>query len=126
MILKLIALGIKKYMKVAWNVFDGVIVIMSIVDTTMEYAKINLAGGALSVLRTFRLVCIWNIRNSLWAGEEFILQYPLKKFSLYLLYIHFQSNPNSFSSSLVSLCLFQCALLFYLASFLGFSQSSPI
>lgn len=59
MILKLIALGIKKYVKIAWNVFDGVIVLMSIVDMTMEYSKVGgSAGGALSVLRTFRLVCI--------------------------------------------------------------------
>ena len=56
MILKLIALGVKKYVKIAWNVFDGVIVIMSIVDMIMEYAKVGGAGGALSVLRTFRLV----------------------------------------------------------------------
>ena len=61
MILKLIALGVRKYVKVAWNVFDGVIVIMSIVDTTMELANVNVAGGALSVLRTFRLVCICHI-----------------------------------------------------------------
>lgn len=57
MILKLMALGVKRYIKVAWNVFDGIIVIMSIVDMTMEYSKVGgNAGGALSVLRTFRLV----------------------------------------------------------------------
>jgi hypothetical protein len=58
MIFKLIALGVKKYVKIAWNLFDGVIVIMSIVDMTMEYSNAaGGAGGALSVLRTFRLVC---------------------------------------------------------------------
>ena len=59
MILKLIALGVKKYVKIAWNLFDGVIVIVSIVDLTLEeFATDGGGGGGLSVLRTFRLVSI--------------------------------------------------------------------
>lgn len=58
MILKLIALGVKKYVKIAWNLFDGVIVIVSIIDLTLERVGSGGGGGALSVLRTFRLVSI--------------------------------------------------------------------
>ena len=58
MILKLIALGVKKYVKIAWNLFDGVIVIVSIIDLTLEKVGSGGGGGALSVLRTFRLVSI--------------------------------------------------------------------
>lgn len=57
MILKLIALGVKKYVKIAWNLFDGIIVLMSIVDMAIEYAS-GSGGGGLSVLRTFRLVSV--------------------------------------------------------------------
>lgn len=56
MILKLTALGVKKYVKIPWNVFDGLIVIVSIVDMSMEYSNTGGAGGVLSVLRIFRLV----------------------------------------------------------------------
>ena len=56
MILKLVALGVRQYLKVTWNIFDGVIVIMSIVDMSMEFSNAGGAGGVLSVLRTFRLV----------------------------------------------------------------------
>lgn len=55
MVLKLIASGLRGYLKSRWNIFDGFIVVISIVDLILELAKIG-NGAGLSVLRTFRLV----------------------------------------------------------------------
>ena len=55
MVLKLVALGLRGYCKTRWNIFDGFIVVISIVDLILELANI-MSGAELSVLRTFRLV----------------------------------------------------------------------
>ena len=56
MILKLVAFGIKEYCKNKWNLFDGTIVILSVLDMVLTYSG-AISGAGLSVLRTFRLVC---------------------------------------------------------------------
>lgn len=56
MILKLIAFGIKDYCKNKWNLFDGTIVILSVLDMVLSLSG-AISGAGLSVLRTFRLVC---------------------------------------------------------------------
>ena len=53
--MKLTAFGIKAYCKNNWNLFDGIIVILSMVDMALTYSK-TISGAGLSVLRTFRLV----------------------------------------------------------------------
>lgn len=53
--MKLIASGPRGYLKSRWNIFDGFIVLISIVDLILLLAKIG-NGAGLSVLRTFRLV----------------------------------------------------------------------
>ena len=55
MVLKLVAFGPRGYVKTRWNIFDGFIVVISIVDLILVLAKIG-GGAGLSVLRTFRLV----------------------------------------------------------------------
>ena len=55
MVLKLIALGFKEYSKNNWNLFDGTIVVLSVVDMLLSYTG-AISGAGLSVLRTFRLV----------------------------------------------------------------------
>lgn len=50
--LKIIALNPMEYLKDRWNCFDIVIVILSFVELALEGVK------GLSVLRSFRLVCI--------------------------------------------------------------------
>lgn len=52
MMLKLIADGFYKYIKSGFNVFDGTIVILSLLELFEEH------GSGLSVLRTFRLLRI--------------------------------------------------------------------
>ena len=55
MVLKLIAFGPKEYCKNKWNLFDGTIVVLSILDMALTYSN-TMSGAGLSVLRTFRLV----------------------------------------------------------------------
>ena len=56
MILKLLALGPVFYIQSKWNLFDGVIVIVSVIDTLMEFTNVSDNKSGTSVFRTFRLV----------------------------------------------------------------------
>lgn len=58
MVLKIAALGPKKYVKDRWNLFDGLVVIVSVLELTLFYSQI-LSTRALSVIRTFRLVSLF-------------------------------------------------------------------
>lgn len=58
MVLKLIGLGIKKYMQDGFNIFDGIIVIISMVELATD------GKGGISVLRAFRLLRIFKIIRS--------------------------------------------------------------
>lgn len=55
MVLKIIALDPYYYFQTGWNIFDGVIVTLSL----MELFLANVVG--MSVLRSFRLVRVQNI-----------------------------------------------------------------
>lgn len=55
MILKLIALQPSGYIKSRWNIFDGVVVIISLIDTVLTLSNLIDNTGT-SVLRSFRLV----------------------------------------------------------------------
>ena len=60
MIAKLIGLGVKNYVKDKFNIFDGIIVIISLVDFTLNFT-VDMEGGAsgiLSALRALRLLRI--------------------------------------------------------------------
>jgi len=57
MIIKLIGLGVKGYLSDSWNVFDGLIVIVSVVESLTSLASPSQeGGGAISALRAFRLL----------------------------------------------------------------------
>merc|ERR1719193_2962890 len=57
MIIKLIGLGFKGYVRDNWNVFDGLIVIVSVVESITSLASPSQeGGGAISALRAFRLL----------------------------------------------------------------------
>ena len=62
MVLKVTAFGPRGYVKSRWNIFDGFIVVISIIDLILELVNIG-SGAGLSVLRTFRLVSDlqWNL-----------------------------------------------------------------
>jgi hypothetical protein len=55
MILKLLALGLYGYLQSRWNIFDGVVVIISVVDIIVVLTQ-KADGTGTSILRTFRLV----------------------------------------------------------------------
>jgi len=56
MLLKLFGMGFKKYVNDGFNVFDGVIVIVSLIELFGSGEKMGL-----SVLRAFRLMRIFKI-----------------------------------------------------------------
>lgn len=55
MILKLIALKPRGYIKSRWNVFDGVVAVISLIDTVLTLSNLIDSTGT-SVFRSFRLV----------------------------------------------------------------------
>lgn len=57
MILKLIAFKFRGYIKSRWNIFDGVVVVISLIDTVLTLSNLINNTGT-SVLRSFRLVSI--------------------------------------------------------------------
>lgn len=57
MILKLIAFKFRDYIKSRWNIFDGLVVVISLVDTVLTLSNLIDNTGT-SVLRSFRLVSI--------------------------------------------------------------------
>ncbi|XP_074630746.1 sodium channel protein 1 brain-like isoform X1 [Acropora palmata] len=63
MVLKLIAFGPKEYCKNKWNLFDGAIVILSVLDMALTYSN-TIDGAGLSVLRTFRLLRVLKLAQS--------------------------------------------------------------
>lgn len=55
MILKLVALTWRGYIKSGWNIFDGVVVVISLVDAVLTLStEIDNTGA--NMLRSFRLV----------------------------------------------------------------------
>ncbi len=58
MIVKLVGLGLKSYVKDGFNDFDAIIVMVSLLEF------FNLGSGGITVLRAFRLLRIFKIVNS--------------------------------------------------------------
>ena len=58
MVMKLIGLGVRKYLRDNFNIFDGVIVIISLVDFSITLANDSddNEGGILNVFRALRLL----------------------------------------------------------------------
>ena len=59
MILKLIAFKPSGYIKSRWNIFDGIVVAISLIDTAFTLSNFIDNTGT-SVLRSFRLVSTLN------------------------------------------------------------------
>ena len=75
MILKLIGLGFRGYTKDHFNIFDGVIVILSTIEIIISYSFPNsfVEGGALSAFRGFRLLRVFKIARS-WTSFQGLLR----------------------------------------------------
>ena len=72
MIAKLIGLGVKYYVKDKFNIFDGIIVIISLVDFALTISDIEGASGILSALRALRLLRIIKLARH-WKDFQKIL-----------------------------------------------------
>ena len=55
MLIKVLALTPRGYLKNNWNVFDGTLVIISIIDIVLSISNV-VDGNQLAVLKVFRLV----------------------------------------------------------------------
>ena len=55
MLIKVLALTPRGYLKNNWNVFDGTLVIISIIDIVLSKSNV-VDGNELAVLKVFRLV----------------------------------------------------------------------
>ena len=90
MILKIIGLGFHNYRQDSYNVFDAVIVIISLVDWTLSRIPNLNAGSALNAFRALRLLRMMKLSKS-WKALATILQKTAKSlkdisnFSLLLL-----------------------------------------
>ena len=70
--IKLIGLHPRGYAQDSFNIFDGVVVIISLVEVVMEVAKVEGGSGGLAVLRSFRLVRVFKLARS-WKDLQKLL-----------------------------------------------------
>jgi hypothetical protein len=61
MIIKLIWLGPKNYIYDPYNIFDALVVTISIIDVTLSYSNVTSGKGAVSSFRAFRLVRVFKL-----------------------------------------------------------------
>lgn len=65
MIIKLLGLGIKEYVRDKFNLFDAFIVILSSVDNIMFYTMGgNASGGGVIILRSIRLLRVFKLARN--------------------------------------------------------------
>jgi len=98
MTIKLLGLGFKEYAKDSFNLFDAVVVILSLVEVTMELSGVE-GGGAFSALRAVRLLRVFKLARS-WKTFRDLLNKMLKTL-----------NDISTFSVLLLLCIFIFLLL---------------
>lgn len=69
MIIKIIGMGPKSYVRDSYNIFDALIVSLSIADVCISYAlltndEVNSGKGAISAFRAFRLIRVFKLAKS--------------------------------------------------------------
>ena len=64
MIIKLTGLGPTRYVKDSFNIFDAVVVIISVIELIVKYAGVPTSGGAFSGLRAIRLLRVFKLAKS--------------------------------------------------------------
>jgi hypothetical protein len=70
MVIKMIGLHPKGYIQDSFNIFDGVVVVISLVELIL--AALGSGGGGLAVLRSFRLVRVFKLARS-WKDLQKLL-----------------------------------------------------
>ncbi|CAD8082647.1 unnamed protein product [Paramecium primaurelia] len=61
MILKFFALGITEYFKDYMNIFDAIIVAISLVEQVLDLAEISVSGGSITAVSAFRTLRVFRI-----------------------------------------------------------------
>lgn len=72
MVLKLIGLGFRVYLRDGFNIFDAIVVVLSFVEIILEAVTGGGAGG-LSVFRSFRLIRVFKLARS-WKDLRELLE----------------------------------------------------
>jgi voltage-dependent calcium channel L type alpha-1D len=72
MLIKLVGLGPKIYIKDTFNLFDCLIVLLSTVELVISWAGLKLTGGAISALRSLRILRIFKLARS-WTSFRNLL-----------------------------------------------------
>ncbi len=68
MIVKLVGMGPSNYVKDRYNIFDALIVSLSVVDVVISYSiDISTGKGAISAFRAFRLIRVFKLAKS-WSS----------------------------------------------------------
>jgi hypothetical protein len=73
--MKLVGLGVRGYLSSRWNVFDGVIVVLSTMELVLFYSGGDVgfsSGGAISAFRAFRLLRALRLARS-WVSLRKLL-----------------------------------------------------
>jgi hypothetical protein len=76
MLIKVIGLGPKTYIKDAYNIFDALIVTLSIIDVCVSASlpdDVKMGKGAISVFRAFRLLRVFKLAKS-WKQLNQLIQ----------------------------------------------------
>jgi len=75
MVIKLFGLGFKEYSRDSFNLFDAVVVILSLVEVVMETIGTgDSAGGAFSALRAVRLLRVFKLARSWKSFRDLLAQ----------------------------------------------------
>ena len=65
MVIKLFGLGFKEYAKDSFNLFDAIVVALSLIELVLVNAGVEeLAGGAFSAIRSVRLLRVFKLARS--------------------------------------------------------------
>lgn len=102
MIIKLIGLGLKRYTRDTFNIFDALLVIISLVDFVLLHIpefSAGGSGGALSAFRGVRLLRVFKLARS-WTSFRELLQTMVKTVKEIIPF-----------SSLLGICMFIFSLL---------------
>jgi voltage-dependent calcium channel L type alpha-1D len=75
MILKLLGLGFKEYARDSFNLFDAILVVVSLIEYCLTMAGLDqLTGGALSSLRGVRLLRVFKLARSWKSFRELLMK----------------------------------------------------
>jgi hypothetical protein len=65
MIIKVTGLGPRQYVRDQYNIFDALVVTLSVVDVTLSYSlvdnEVSTGKGAISAFRAFRLIRVFKL-----------------------------------------------------------------